>query len=320
MAAFRGFLLVGCVLVVALSGCSSSSSSKPIPVRTTPASPTGTGAALDESYSRRCAASLAHYSPPRTTGEGTLRKLRLRSPDTSHTLRTIYVYRPGGVSDSAKLPVLYLLHGYPGTPDQLWTKLNAKDLLDAEFSHGGTPYEVVTLDGRGTKHRDTEWADSADGADRVESFILDVAIPAVEGSHRRDACHRAVAGFSMGGYGAMNLAQRHPDVFGQAASIAGYFHLDDPDEVFGSNRALQKANSPDRQVSRMKGLRIFLLDAGQENLPLVQGETDRMARLLIAAKIPVQLDYSPGTHNNEYAIAQEPEISAFLQTGWRPQR
>jgi len=33
--------------------------------------------------------------------------------------------------------------------------------------------------------------------------------PAVEGAHRRDACHRAIFGFSMGGYGAMNLAQRH---------------------------------------------------------------------------------------------------------------
>ena len=285
-----------------------------------PASPTGSGAALNQSYSRRCAASLAHYSPPHVTGNGTLRELRLRSPDSSHTMRSVYVYRPGGVPDSATLPILYLLHGYPGTPDQLWTQLNAKQLLDAEFAQGGTPYEVVTLDGRGTKHRDTEWADSADGADKVESFILDVAIPAVEGSHRRDACHRAIAGFSMGGYGAMNLAQRHPDVFGQVASVAGYFHLDDPDEVFGNNPALQKANSPDQQVGRVKGLRIFLLDAAQESLPLVKGETERLAKLLIAAGIPVQLDYAPGTHNGRYAISQEPEISAFLQTGWRPQQ
>jgi hypothetical protein len=69
----------------------------------------------------------------------------------------------------------------------------------------------------------------------------------------------------------------------------------------------------------MKGLRVFLLEAAQEDLQLVKGETDRLAKLLIDEKIPVLLDYSPGTHSTEYAIAQEPEISAFLQAGWRPQ-
>jgi len=34
---------------------------------------------------------------------------------------------------------------------------------------------------------------------------------------------------------------------------------------------------------------------------------------------PVRLDYAPGIHNGDYAITQEPEISAFLETGWRPQ-
>ena len=69
----------------------------------------------------------------------------------------------------------------------------------------------------------------------------------------------------------------------------------------------------------MKGLRLFLLDAGQENLRLVRGETQRLAKLLIAEKIPVRLDYAPGVHDGDYAIAQEPEISAFLEAGWRPQ-
>jgi S-formylglutathione hydrolase FrmB len=36
----------------------------------------------------------------------------------------------------------------------------------------------------------------------------------------------------MGGYGATNLALRHPDLFGQLVSVAGYHHVDDPDGVF----------------------------------------------------------------------------------------
>jgi enterochelin esterase-like enzyme len=317
---FRPFAVIGCALAFALAGCGSAgggAKSPTAPVIATPATPTGAGAALNESYEQRCASSFSHETPLRPRGKGSLREISLRSPDRSHTLRSVYIYRPGGVPDTARLPVLYLLHGLPGSAADIWTQFDGRKLLDGEFAHGAAPYEVVTLDGHGATHRDTEWADSADGADEVESFVLHVAIPAVEGSHRRDACHRAIAGFSMGGYGAMNLAQRHPDVFGQAASVAGYFHLDDPDAVFGNNRALQKANSPDQQVARMKGLRVFLLDAGQENLPLVKGETDRLAKLLIREKIPVRLDYSPGIHNGDYAIAQEPEIGAFLEAGWR---
>lgn len=320
--------LMGCVLVVTLGGCQSGSGkSRSAPASTaapgttaaaiTPSTPTGSGPALSQTYRQRCAASLSHESPPHATGKGSLREIKLRSPDSSHTLRSVFVYRPGGVSDSAKLPVVYVLHGLPGDPAALWTRYNGAKLLDAEFTRGAPPYQVVTLDGRGTKRRDSEWADSADGADRVESFVLQTVIPAVEGANRRDACHRGIAGFSMGGYGAMNLAQRHPDVFGQVASVGGYFHLDDPDEVFGNDPALQKANTPDQQVARAKGLRVFLLEAGQENLELIKGETARFAKLLIAEKIPVLIDYSPGAHNGDYAIAQQPEISAFFQAGWR---
>ncbi|MCU1352239.1 MAG: putative esterase [Acidimicrobiales bacterium] len=120
------------------------------------------------------------------------------------------------------------------------------------------------------------------------------------------------------GFGAINLAQRHPDVFGQVATVAGYFHVDDPDGVFSDNGSVEKANTPDQNVDRMKGLRVFLLDAGQENLKLVVGETKRFADLLINARIPVQLDYAPGSHNTEYAVAQLPALADFLETGWRP--
>jgi enterochelin esterase-like enzyme len=326
MMAVLGRCAVGiCAVVLALAGCGGGKSkmtpsapSTGTPVTAAPMTPTGSGSALDETYHQRCSASLSDERPARARGKGSLRELRLRSPDSSRTLRSVFVYRPGGVKDTAKLPVVYVLHGLPGDPAAVWTNFHAASLLDAEFAHGAAPYEVVTLDGRGAKHPDTEWADSLDGADKVETFVLRVAIPAVEGTHRRDACHRAIAGFSMGGYGAMNLAQRHPDVFGQVASIAGYFHIDDPDHVFGSDRAVQRANSPDLETARAKGLRVFLLEPGQESSALIKGEGERFAKLLVKEKIPVLLDFSPGVHNNEYAIAQQPAISNFLESGWRP--
>jgi enterochelin esterase-like enzyme len=282
-----------------------------------PAQPSGSTTALATPYYERCGASLGR-AYQRAKGPGTVTTFKLRSPDTSQTVRQVWVYRPGGVRDDAKLPIVYYLHGYPGNGAGPWTKQDNAGLLDRYFAGGARPFVVVTMDGTGTKHPDSEWGDSVDGADRVESFILDRVIPRVEGAHRRDACHRAIAGFSMGGYGAMNLAQRHPDVFGQVAAIAGYFKIDDPDHVFARNPAVERANSPDQQVQRMRGLRIFLLDGGQENLQLVKGESDRLAGLLIDGRITVVLDYAPGEHTMDYAFAQAPAVIAFLQTGWAP--
>jgi S-formylglutathione hydrolase FrmB len=71
---------------------------------------------------------------------------------------------------------------------------------------GGAPFVLAVPDGHGSHHRDTEWADAADGSDQVEDRLLREVIPAVEGSHRRDAAHRAIGGFSMGGYRSINLA------------------------------------------------------------------------------------------------------------------
>lgn len=207
---------------------------------------------------------MALAEPPklRARGPGSVTVEKLRSPDGSQAVREVWIYRPGGVRDDARLPVVYVLHGYPGQAAGLWTRGDTARRLDAIFASGMRPFVVVTMDGEGRKHKDSEWADSVDGADRLESFILDRVIPSVEGDRRRDACHRAVAGFSMGGYGAVNLAQRHPDVYGQAVSIAGYFRIDDTDGVFANDPAVERANAPDQQVARMHGLRLFLLEAG----------------------------------------------------------
>jgi hypothetical protein len=43
----------------------------------------------------------------------------------------------------------------------------------------------------------------------------DTTDPAVEGTHMRDAAHRAIAGFSTGGHGVTNIAMRNRGVFGQ---------------------------------------------------------------------------------------------------------
>lgn len=231
--------------------------------------------------------------------------------------RDVWVYRPPGVPDSAVLPVLYLLHGYPDTPASVFGSLAAQVSLAAAVRAGGRPFVVVAPDGQGTVHADSEWADSVDGTDRIETFLVATVIPAVEGKYRRDAAHRAVAGYSMGGYGAMNIALRHPDLFGQVAALSGYFHIDDPDGVFAGRSDVEAANRPDQHVTAARGMRVLLSDGSADDLALTRGETQRFAGLLRAAGIPVTVHLVPGgRHDFRYVRTELPTLWSFLSAGW----
>jgi S-formylglutathione hydrolase FrmB len=121
----------------------------------------------------------------------------------------------------------------------------------------------------------------------------------------------------MGGYGAMNLALRHPEVFGQVVSMAGYFHVDDPDGMFGKDPAAIAANSPDQHVAVARRLRILLLSGDHDTEPVVTGESQRFKTLLEQHHIPATLSMTPGGHDWGWAASQFPTLIHFLGQRWR---
>src|SRR3989440_566641 len=144
--------------------------------------------------------------------------------------RSVWVHRPAG-PDSATIPVLYLLHGYPADPATL-AGGSLPGLLDREMCRTGRPFVLAVPDGRAGR-LDTEWGDDARGRFAVETFVTRQAVALVEGGLRRAPTRRVIAGFSMGGYGAAALALRHPDEYGQVAAFGGDFRIHDPDHGFG---------------------------------------------------------------------------------------
>jgi S-formylglutathione hydrolase FrmB len=233
-----------------------------------------------------------------------------------HKQYGVYVWRPD-VAETRRLPVLYFLHGVPSEPKSIVEYDGLARQAEDYVTHGGTPFVLAVPDGNGSHHDDTEWADAADGSDRIEDRLLDDVIPAVEGSHRRNAAHRAIGGFSMGGYGSMNLALRHPDVFGAVTSISGYFHVDDPSHMFGDRPDLIAANRPDQNLAAARRVRIFLSAATDETNPVIQGEPQRFKKLLDDAGIPAELDVRPGGHDWNYVRSVLPDAFAFLAQGWK---
>jgi S-formylglutathione hydrolase FrmB len=142
---------------------------------------------------------------------------------------TFSLYLPDAYAkDTArKFPVVYLLHGYGGN-DREWIELGGVDrALDRMIASGEIPPVIVVMPfaARGW------YVDSAalGGPGDYESAITTDLVDHIDGNYRtvpaREA--RAVAGLSMGGYGAVRMAFFHPDRFAAVVTLSGALHQTD---------------------------------------------------------------------------------------------
>jgi S-formylglutathione hydrolase FrmB len=113
--------------------------------------------------------------------------------------------------------VLYLLHGASGSYVD-WTLAG-----DVQRTTAGKPLIVVMpYGGRGGWYSD--WYNGGRGGPpQWERYHIGQLIPLVDRRFRTVAARRgrAIAGLSMGGFGAFSYAARHPDLFTYAASFSG---------------------------------------------------------------------------------------------------
>jgi S-formylglutathione hydrolase FrmB len=130
----------------------------------------------------------------------------------------VQVFLPAGydTDPTRRWPVTYYLHGTGGDP----TRFNAwyGDLI------GGFPSIFVSPDG-GLSGYYSDWYNAGSGGPPMyESYDIDQLIPLIDSYFRTIASRagRAVIGESMGGYGVMTYAVRHPDLFGAAVSMSGF--------------------------------------------------------------------------------------------------
>lgn len=156
-----------------------------------------------------------------------LSELRLRSAALERETR-VRVLTPGPDALAVgSLSVLFLLHGGGGDSDQSnWT-----DRGSAEALTDGLPLVVVMPDGgKGGWYSDWLRPDSTEGRQHWEQYHVGELLPFVQ-SHfgtRTDRAGTAIAGLSMGGFGALHYAARHPDLFGFAAAFSGAVDIRHP--------------------------------------------------------------------------------------------
>jgi len=139
--------------------------------------------------------------------------------------RAVRVYLPPGYADGdARYPVLYLLHGFGGSGAQ-WTERqdgwSIATALDREIAAGRVPPVIVVMPDAQVPLIGSMYVNSPmSGA--WEDFIARDLVAWADATWRTrpTPAARAVAGHSMGGYGALNAAVRHPDVFGATYGIS----------------------------------------------------------------------------------------------------
>jgi S-formylglutathione hydrolase FrmB len=131
-----------------------------------------------------------------------------------------------------RYPVVYWLSGYAGTGEQLFSgtpwQPGLGDRLDRLAASGAMGEAIVVAPDCFTRWGGAQYLDSP-ALGSYETHVVREVIPTIDARFRtiaaRDA--RAVGGKSSGGFGALVLAMRHPDLFAAVASHAGdmYFEL-----------------------------------------------------------------------------------------------
>lgn len=114
-------------------------------------------------------------------------------------------------------PVLLLLHGGTGSYVD-WTGDGDADTLAADLDL------IVVMPEGGGKGWYTDWfVREADDTPRYETFHIHQLVHWIDANLRTHGTRegRAIAGLSMGGFGALSYAARHPDLFVAAASFSG---------------------------------------------------------------------------------------------------
>jgi len=232
-----------------------------------------------------------------------------------------------GAGGGRSYPVLYFLHGL-GDNEQMFFRSGAWDLVQDLWQRKSIGEYVIVTPRGGTSF----YINSRDGRQRYEDFLVRELMPAVEERFRIRAGRqfRGVAGISMGGYGALRLAFRHPDLFGSvsahsAALIDQLPAITDSDpgvfsplrllgDVFGSpvDRGFWDANNPltIARTANIEDVKIYF-DCGENDDFGFEAGAGSLHALLNSRHIVHEFHLYPGGHNWEYFAAHLPASLAF---------
>lgn len=209
------------------------------------------------------------------------------------------VYVPPCYFESQRrYPLLMLLHG-SSNDETHWQDLGVIDTLNRGLSTNSLPPMILVMPYGGSLHASADFSGGT-----LEDYLLDELLPQIE----QDFCvwedrdYRAIGGISRGGFWALSIAFRNPDVFG---AVGGHSPALDTDITPPNYNPLDLVLNE----SFIDTLRIYL-DYGAEDI--VRLEVEQLGNRLVEQRIPHDYVIDPlGDHTDAYWSGQVDEYLKF---------
>jgi S-formylglutathione hydrolase FrmB len=232
------------------------------------------------------------------------------------TTRPLAIYLPPSYSNSTKrYPVLYLLHGigddHLNFVDDTEKYQNIQDLMDSGIaSHRFGEMIIVT------PNEKTNWFGSfyvnSLATGNWEDFTAKELVTYIDTNYRTiaKAESRAIAGHSMGGYGAISLAMKHPDIFSVAYAMNGGF-VCFAGEITANNPDVRKfvlAKNYDELLATKSNKAMGMLTVAQAFSPNPQNPTffaDKPFKLQGKKVVPNPSAYNKWLENDVVKMAEK---------------
>ena len=247
----------------------------------------------------------------------------------SHITRSVYVYLPPQYFQpeyrSYRFPVIELIHGHPGEPQDWINVVGVQVVLDDLVNEGrAKPAVLVMPDANGGNTISLQCLNQVGGPQDLTYLAKDVPTAI---SHmlrvQPPGIGWGLAGYSEGGFCAANMALRYRYRYGAAASLSGYFvpfnnQLANPIRTvspFGNNAKLRAENTPIDEVRALAPgavLPQFWLGAGKgDNLDVANASYFAQELQLHQAGVPLVL--TPGSgHTMATWHAQVPPMLSWM--------
>lgn len=142
------------------------------------------------------------------------------------SVRSVPVYLPPSYDGTKRFPVIYLLSGFASTGTSFlnfsFGRPTVPEAADALIRQGLLPEVILVMPDCMTRYGGSQYVDSL-ATGRYETYLTEELIPCIDNRFQTlsTARHRAIAGKSSGGFGAIRLGMRHPKLFSAVACHSG---------------------------------------------------------------------------------------------------
>jgi S-formylglutathione hydrolase FrmB len=238
----------------------------------------------------------------------------------------IYLPPSYETSGTRRYPVIYFLHGL-NENEMRWSTRGETDLmLDKMIADKAIGEFIVAIPMSATT---SFYTNARSGNAPWEDAVVKEFIPMIESNYRVNASRatRAISGISMGGYGALKIAMKHPEMFGSvsthSAALVPDFNtatvtgrrLDQFkalfDNIYGIGFAgggqldlsYWNANNPlelAKDTAKLQNMKIYF-DCGTEDEYGFYAGQQVLDDILTKAKYPHTAGLYPGAHGWDYA-------------------